>query len=84
MKTITSNDYVVSIGDNDEITITYKGTDITANIIGKSSDIDAFIKSVTETIVKSVTRCRAEIKKRDERIEELEDTLAASINANLS
>ena len=84
MKTITSDDYVVSIGDNDEITVTYKGADITANIIGKSSDIDAFIKSVTETIVKCVTRCRAEIKKRDERIKELEATLAASINANFS
>ena len=84
MKTITSNDYVVSIGDNDEITITYKGADITANIIGKSSDIDAFIKSVTETIVKSVTRCRAEIKKRDDHIEELEDTLADAMDASLS
>ncbi len=80
MKTITSDDYVVSIDDNDKITVTHKDTDITANIIGKSCDIDAFVKSVTETIVKCVTRCRAEIKKRDERIEELERIISEACN----
>lgn len=76
MKTITIDDYVVSIGDNDKITVTYKDTDVTSDIIGKNSVIDAFVKSAAETIVKSVTRCRAEIKKRDEYNKELEHIIS--------
>lgn len=42
-------------------------------------DSDGLRKAIDE-----IARCHAEIALRDKRIKELEDTLAASINANLS
>ena len=50
MKAIAINDYTVSLNDNDEITITYKDTDITADIIGKNPDVDILVTSIIKAI----------------------------------
>ncbi len=47
-------DYVVAFNDG-KIAVTYKDTDITADVIGKSPAIDSFIASVVRTIDKCDT-----------------------------
>lgn len=59
MKTITINDPIVFVKDNrydisingkNKITVIHESTDITADVIGKSPEIDAFIEAVVESI----------------------------------
>ena len=50
MKAIATNDYTVSLNDNGEITITYKDTDVTTDIIGKNPDVDGLITAIINGI----------------------------------